>query len=307
MDGGRDTMTTFPGCDHGTRMGWFAARRAALAAIGMLLMIPSLRAQSILLAEHQGKMYPVRRMYGLRPEIEVDGKTLLAVGSRAAMGHADEYLPLFVSVHHVNVSTSTGITPEGGTLNNKFHFNAQFESPYGLDDVVIALELRFVKGGKSLFLQEVGRLDPRRPRTVSLNIPLTEEMGPGKYEMHLFVGGREILHSGIPVEVREHALDRMVARRIEDVQDEAPKLLVGPAPEYPAHLLRGRTVGTAVVEVLVDRKGRPQSPSVKSATDSAFGEAALEAVRQWRFIPQVRGGRPMEAKVEVPFNFAPPG
>jgi TonB family protein len=51
---------------------------------------------------------------------------------------------------------------------------------------------------------------------------------------------------------------------------------------------------------------RVHDPTPKCTTDPAFGEAALEAVRFWRFLPKVKDGRPVEALVELPFSFTPP-
>jgi TonB family protein len=45
---------------------------------------------------------------------------------------------------------------------------------------------------------------------------------------------------------------------------------------------------------------------VKSATDPAFGEAALRAVRIWRFLPKVKDDNPVETKVDIPIVFARP-
>ena len=38
----------------------------------------------------------------------------------------------------------------------------------------------------------------------------------------------------------------------------------------------------------------------------AFGEAALEVIGQWRFLPQVADGRAVESKIKLPLAFDPP-
>lgn len=45
---------------------------------------------------------------------------------------------------------------------------------------------------------------------------------------------------------------------------------------------------------------------LKSATDPAFGEAALAAIRQWRFLPEMKGGLAVEQSADLPFAFVPP-
>jgi TonB family protein len=49
-----------------------------------------------------------------------------------------------------------------------------------------------------------------------------------------------------------------------------------------------------------------KDPVVTEATEPAFGEAALQAVREWRFLPKVVDGRRVESQVSLPFSFAPP-
>jgi len=55
-----------------------------------------------------------------------------------------------------------------------------------------------------------------------------------------------------------------------------------------------------------DRRGAVLDPSVVTATAPEFGEAALAAIRQWRFLPKVKAGRPLETRATMPFDFCPP-
>ena len=64
--------------------------------------------------------------------------------------------------------------------------------------------------------------------------------------------------------------------------------------------------GDAVVEFLVDEEGRVCVPRVVSASDPAFGYAAVQAVSTWRFEPPVSKGKPGVARVSVPFEFKRP-
>ena len=71
-------------------------------------------------------------------------------------------------------------------------------------------------------------------------------------------------------------------------------------------LLQAKTRGQAIISIHIDARGQVSNPAVKSAAAPAFGEAALAAVRLWRFVPEVKGGRPVEAQVDLPFDFTPP-
>ncbi|MGB0766469.1 MAG: energy transducer TonB [Phycisphaeraceae bacterium] len=60
---------------------------------------------------------------------------------------------------------------------------------------------------------------------------------------------------------------------------------------------------TVIVVFIVDAGGRVQNAAVQSSTDSAFNNAALSAVKQWRFEPAQRKGKPVSDRLRVPINF----
>ena len=62
--------------------------------------------------------------------------------------------------------------------------------------------------------------------------------------------------------------------------------------------------GTVLLKVLVTREGTAASVSVEMSSGSTgLDEAALEAVRKWRFVPARRGAQPVEAWHLVPIVF----
>jgi len=75
-------------------------------------------------------------------------------------------------------------------------------------------------------------------------------------------------------------------------------------PVYPPRCLRTGTEGVVKVRVLVGEDGAPQEITLaKSSGDSALDEAAMTAVREWIFVPVVRGGLPVRAWAVVPIAF----
>ena len=64
-------------------------------------------------------------------------------------------------------------------------------------------------------------------------------------------------------------------------------------PEYPRVARLRRIEGIVILEVTVDRQGNVSSVSVLRADAEGFGEAAVEAVRQWRYEPTIINGRPV--------------
>jgi len=61
------------------------------------------------------------------------------------------------------------------------------------------------------------------------------------------------------------------------------------------------TTGEAVIEVLVDEDGHAWLPRIVSATDEAFGYAAVQAAAWW-FEPPMAGGKPVVVRARVPFK-----
>ena len=270
-----------------------------------LISLPPLAAQQVLYVEHDGSFHHVRNFAQHYAYIEDNGKLIPAEGHRYTLEKTAEYLPVFVSVRGMKAAYRSA-DMDGQTINKAFSFEAEFESPYALDHAFIVLELISERAGKFLFPYELGMLKPHEPNVVSLTVPITEELGTGKFHLHVFTDGREVFNSQIPVAVIEGALDGMVAKRIVNVQEAMPKPLVGPAPEYPAKLRKAGIKGEAKVSFVISPHGRVLKAEIKSASDPAFGEAALAAIRQWRFLPKIKEGRAVETMATLPFVFSPP-
>ncbi len=77
-----------------------------------------------------------------------------------------------------------------------------------------------------------------------------------------------------------------------------------PPPAYPALARRRQWQGTVVLEVLVQEDGLVAELSVDQGSGhSVLDQAALAAVRNWRFTPGRRGRLPVAMKVLVPVRF----
>ncbi len=261
-------------------------------------------AQNVLLVQHGDVFTTVVSARETHPSIIVDGKVTQVPGDRYALHSIEEYTPVFISVQNLTVaSKGLMLADSGSEINHDLVFNADFESPYRLDDVFLVLELNTEAAGKVLFLWGLGTITPHEPVPVSLTVPLTSRLGAGKSLLHLFVGGREAFHSQMPFDYREAKLDQMVAKRITGRPDGGPAPLVGPAPEYPEALKKAKVEGEAMITIHITERGTVTEPVIKSASDPAFGESALVAVRQWRFLPKIKQGQPVETTVNMPFVF----
>ncbi len=271
----------------------------------LTVFFPPLSAQNLLLTDYKGKYLPVVRARDNRPFVEVDGKQVAAEGRRFALRKVDEYWPVFISLHDIDVSTSY-IDMSGSDINHEFHLRGRLETPYVIDDVFIVLELDTDSAGKVLFLAEVGNMVPREPKYLSLRVPMTSGLGEGHYLIHLFSKGAEVFHSNIDAGYRDAAVDAMIRKRVTAIKNAGPALFMGPQPEYPVSLLKKKIKGDVTISLRIGENGRVYDPAVVKASDPAFGEAALTAVRLWRFLPRVVAGHPVDTVANLPLTFAPP-
>jgi TonB family protein len=76
-------------------------------------------------------------------------------------------------------------------------------------------------------------------------------------------------------------------------------------PEYPDAAKAHHVQGSVVLDVLVGRDGRVQRLSVVRG-HPRLADAATDAVRQWRFEPMIRNGRPASFKTNITLTFALP-
>lgn len=75
-------------------------------------------------------------------------------------------------------------------------------------------------------------------------------------------------------------------------------------PVYPAYARRRGIEGRVVLDVVVAANGKAKDISVaQSSRYAILDEAALEAVRKWRFHPARENGRTIESRLKVPVTF----
>jgi protein TonB len=101
-----------------------------------------------------------------------------------------------------------------------------------------------------------------------------------------------------PVPVAASAVESVVGASFD------ADYLHNPAPSYPYASRRNGEQGRSELEVLVSTEGLARTVRLhKSSGFPALDEAAIEAVRRWRFVPARRGGEVIEDWVLVPVAF----
>lgn len=74
-------------------------------------------------------------------------------------------------------------------------------------------------------------------------------------------------------------------------------------PHYPDLARRTKTQGVVIVEAIIDRSGQIVDARILRDIGFGCGEAALQAVRQWRYTPATLNGRTVSVYLTITVNF----
>ena len=83
----------------------------------------------------------------------------------------------------------------------------------------------------------------------------------------------------------------------------APTLLHKVEPEYSEEARKAKYQGTVILYIQVDTSGRAVNMRVIHSLGLGLDEKALEAVRQWRFRPGQKDGKPVTVEATIEVNF----
>lgn len=84
--------------------------------------------------------------------------------------------------------------------------------------------------------------------------------------------------------------------------DQTPRVVYQPEPTVNKQI-RNKAPGTVYIIFIVDEGGRVENPIVQKSSDPVFDQAALGAVKQWKFEPGKRSGQPVRFRMRVPITF----
>jgi TonB family protein len=286
-----------------------------LAALGLSLvaMPTTITAQHLLCVVNNGKLEVVRKAEGRTAFVQEGGKWVSYPNGPFALQPMAEYAPALVAVEHRKFGKGPRAVSDNGPLSNvilinagRFVFNANLDASRSLDNVVLLLVLSNHRDPDIFYLREIGHLDAHEPKRVSIDeITQFKLLDVRLKEMYVFTDGQEVFSSRMPKSERQHSLDAMISRRVAAAHDGPPRALYVEDAIYPPEL-KPKIKGQAVISCRVNAAGKVVNPMIASATSPEFGPVALEAVRNWRFIPAVKDGKPADATVEVPVEFTPP-
>lgn len=111
-----------------------------------------------------------------------------------------------------------------------------------------------------------------------------------------------------PILAAEPAKAPPKAEPVVEEKIELPRFgvayLNNPTPDYPALSVRKGEEGRVLMRVLVSADGAAEDVKIeKSSGFDRLDNAAVAAVKKWRFIPAKKNNQPMSAYVRVPMPF----
>jgi periplasmic protein TonB len=117
-----------------------------------------------------------------------------------------------------------------------------------------------------------------------------------------------LAQSGAPIGARNDPFGSGVNVRVVEQQSHAPApvslgvmnglLLFHPAPVYPPIAIASRMEGTVVLQAVISKSGSIENLRVVSGP-VMLQQAALDAVRRWRYRPYLLNGQPVEVETTV--------
>ncbi|MBV9038348.1 MAG: energy transducer TonB [Acidobacteriaceae bacterium] len=84
---------------------------------------------------------------------------------------------------------------------------------------------------------------------------------------------------------------------------KAPKLLHYVEPEFSSKSKEAFIEGTVKISTVVTAEGRPSEPRIVHGLNAEEDRTAIEALKQWRFQPGTKDGKPVNVRVMVEVAF----
>jgi len=82
-----------------------------------------------------------------------------------------------------------------------------------------------------------------------------------------------------------------------------PRQIHSPKPKYPKTERKARHEGTVALKLIVGADGVPLGITVSQTLSPDFDKAALDAVKEWRFSPAMKDGKPVPVAISMTIAF----
>lgn len=83
----------------------------------------------------------------------------------------------------------------------------------------------------------------------------------------------------------------------------APRAIYDPEPEYSEEARKAKYQGTCVLILVVGPDGRSRDIHIARSLGLGLDEKAIDAVKQWKFEPAMKDGKPVAVQIQVEVDF----
>ena len=117
-----------------------------------------------------------------------------------------------------------------------------------------------------------------------------------------------VVERGARVEVRKLSAEASATGAVPLSEGiTPPKLVIRIDPKYTEDAKAARIAGMVIIATEIDELGNVASAEVRKPLPFGLSAAALDAVKQWKFEPAMKDGKPVRVKFNITVNFKPDG
>jgi TonB family protein len=98
-------------------------------------------------------------------------------------------------------------------------------------------------------------------------------------------------------------MTQSLAEHPHAANETPPKVLFAVPPSVPKSFYRDNESGSVTVRVYVSQMGSVSSVKVIQSTHDELSDAVISAMRQWRFEPMLRDGKPVPFQGQQTYKF----
>jgi periplasmic protein TonB len=84
---------------------------------------------------------------------------------------------------------------------------------------------------------------------------------------------------------------------------KAPNKLSAPQPQYTEIARKARIQGVVIVQAIIDKQGNVTDVKVLKGLPMGLDQAAVDAIRKWKFEPATLNGKPVDVYYNLTVNF----
>ena len=130
-------------------------------------------------------------------------------------------------------------------------------------------------------------------------------MKPRVTSVLLLILGMSAAQESAPIPLSGEKHVAICRGNAEDASDciTAPHTTYAPDPKYPKKSRKAKDRGTVLLDLVVGTDGLPRDIKVARGLTPELEKSAIDAVKQWKFVPAAKSGHPVAVLIKVEVNF----